>query len=234
MYKEIVSYNLKKLGWFILLGYMIGFQYERAHWERGLMVAGADEVGRGALAGPVVAATVVFAPFNFKIPDRVSLVRDDSVRIDDSKQLTRLEREVADKWIRGNCLTFGIGEGSVAEINKFGIVLATNMAYRRAIAQMSHQTSHLLVDAFYIPYLRGIPRTRQTAIVKGDSVSFSIAAASIIAKVYRDELMHRLACEHEQYYWGSNVGYGTKAHRDAIALYGLTPHHRSLFVRKFI
>jgi len=125
--------------------------------------------------------------------------------INDSKKLTSKQREAADKWIRKNALSFGIGEASVAQINKFGIKKATEIAFRRSIHSISqyHNIDFLLIDAFYIPYVRGLRRKNQKAIVKGDSLSISIAAASIIAKVYRDKLMLNLSKnpKYKKYNW---------------------------------
>jgi ribonuclease HII len=156
------------------------------------------------------------------------------VKIDDSKRLTREQREIAEKWIIENSLTWGIGESSVSEINKLGIIGATNRAYRRAIYSITgHNIDHLLIDGFAVPRAVGFPKKRQTAIIRGDQKSFSIAAASIIAKVYRDNLMKKLSGHYKHYHWHSNVGYGTKVHRDAIIKHGVTAHHRELFVRNF-
>lgn len=195
------------------------FEYEKMHWEKGLVVAGADEVGRGAFAGPVVAAVVILGQGNRILP-----------RIDDSKKLTIIQREESDVWIRNNS-SWGIGEASVLEINKHGIVKATHKAFRRAINNLNYKINHLLIDAFYLPYTKGIPKHKQTPIVRGDSASVSIAAASIIAKVYRDKLMEKLSNEadYSKYLWHKNKGYGTKAHREQILKHGVTKQHRTRF-----
>jgi len=212
------------------------FKYENKFWKSGFeLVAGTDEVGRGCFAGPVVAGCVVF-PSSFKGQSFKG------VKIDDSKRMTAKQREVADKWIRGNALSWGIGETTTNEINRFGIINASNKAFRKAIVQASNKLKtkdlrpidFLLIDAFYIPFVRGIKRANQMAIIKGDQKSISIAAASIIAKVYRDKLMTRLSKKYEQYFWYKNKGYGTKAHREAIIEYGITQFHRTQFVATYL
>ncbi len=225
------------------------FSFEKELWNKGLTaVAGADEVGRGAFAGPVIAACVVF-------PTAISLGK--GVFIHDSKLLTPKQRQKANLWIRGNCLTFGIGKAGVAQINKLGIKKATECAFRRAVISANKKMvgeviiDHLLVDAFFVPRLANMPvgsvnkagdksytkvmlGAKQTAIVKGDRISVSIAAASIVAKVYRDKLMQNLAkkVSYRQYLWDRNKGYGTTAHRYAIKQFGLTKHHRTTFIAK--
>jgi ribonuclease HII len=204
------------------------FDYEREFWKQGKIVAGADEVGRGALAGPVVASAVAFSP--------CSRVQNNKIKIADSKKLTALQREKADIWIRENALSFGIGQASVAEINKFGIVGATHKAFRRAVRNIQNEIGFLLVDAFYIPYVRGIAKSAQRPIPKGDNLSISIAAASIVAKVYRDNLMVNLSSHkrNKLYSWHKNKGYGTRVHREAIVKHGPSQHHRSGFLLKIL
>lgn len=214
------------------------FSFERKLWQRGYrIIAGVDEVGRGALAGPVVAGCVAFAPitnYQFSIFNQFSK----KLIINDSKKLTAKQRERADRWIKRNALAWGIGEASVAQINKFGIKKATEIAFRRAIKNCKVKIDYLLIDAFFIPYVRGLRRKKQTAIINGDEKSLSIAAASIIAKVYRDRLMQKLQNSKIQklqvYGWSKNKGYGTKEHQDAIKKYGTTRYHRKLFVRKLV
>lgn len=219
------------------------FSFERKLWESDYkVVAGIDEVGRGSFAGPVVAGCVVFSP----VTGHRSPVTNEVI-INDSKKLTLLQRDNADKWIRQNALAWGIGQASVAEINKLGIVKATEKAFRRAIeaantkledrrfqtSNISHHISFLLVDAFYIPYVTGLRRRNQRAIIKGDTKSISIAAASIVAKVYRDKVMTSLSkkSKFKKYGWEQNKGYGTTKHRQAIKRHGITRLHRRQFVR---
>jgi len=195
------------------------FSFESKLWNSGMQfVAGADEVGRGAFAGPVIAAVVIFAPF-FKI----------ETEINDSKKLTQKRREKVSVWIKEHAKNYAIGEGSVAEINDLGIVPATHLAFHRAINHLTLSTDHYLIDAFYLPKIN---KSLQTPIIKGDSLSVSIAAASIIAKVYRDALMTKLSVENPPYKWHQNKGYGTFAHREALKNYGPTPHHRKHFIKK--
>jgi ribonuclease HII len=136
-------------------------------------------------------------------------------------------------------LAWGIGKASVNLIDKKGIIWATNFAFRSAIGDAQSRgncrITFLLIDAFYVPYVRGINKANQNAIVKGDSISFSIAAASIIAKVYRDQLMVNLGKKpnFEKYGWLKNKGYGTKEHRNSITSFGVTPHHRRLWVKNY-
>lgn len=198
------------------------------------IIAGADEVGRGAFAGPVVAGIVVFP---LKIKKRKYKT---PVKIDDSKKLTIKQREKANVWIRENALFWGVGEASVFEINRKGFMKSLHSGFRRAVknATVSNglRIDYLLVDAINIPYIRGLPKGRQKAIIGGDGLSFSIAAASIVAKVYRDNLMKSLGKESDfkKYHWCKNKGYGTNAHRNAILEHGICEHHREAFVQTFL
>jgi ribonuclease HII len=192
-------------------------------------IAGADEVGRGAFAGPVVTGVVVFDTdfYNNWLNVKDTL----PFRINDSKKLPPAEREMASHWIKENSHKWAIGEASVAEINMLGIVSATNKAYRRALQKID-AIEKLLVDAFYIPKVRGILKKNQIPLVKGDARAISIAAASIIAKVHRDNLMSQLGAypKYILYKWPQNKGYGTVEHRAAINKFGLTRYHRKAFV----
>jgi ribonuclease HII len=231
------------------------FKYETKIWGRGLSyIAGADEVGRGCFAGPVVAGAVIFPP-NFKIKQSLFDVKGNIIKINDSKLLTDKEREFASQWIKTNAISWGVGMGSVGRINKKGIVNATNFAFRSAVRstqnKLNKNIEYLLIDAFYIPYIKGfrIPKKQkrlhrdsssrfvnQLAIIKGDTKSFSIAAGSIIAKVYRDGLMTKLGEKsyYRKYHWCENKGYGTKEHREAIGQYGATRYHRQQFIRAYL
>ena len=206
------------------------FSFEEKLWEKGVeIVAGIDEVGRGALAGPVTTGCVVFKP-NFPISSIGEFITD-------SKQLPPAKRQRASIWIKEHCLAWSIGHSSVAEINREGIVKATNKAFRRALKLLSNYPSiHLLSDAFYLPYTASLGIKKQTPIIKGDCLSLSIAAASIIAKVERDHIMTQLGTlpPYIVYGWHKNKGYGTLLHRQAIKTHGPSRHHRKLFVRKFL
>ena len=207
------------------------FSFEKKLWKRNFkIVAGVDEVGRGSFAGPVVTAAVAFAP----VQSAKFRVQSLKITINDSKKLTPKQREKANKWIKENALYWAVGEASVNEINKLGIVKATQIAFRKAISKT--KADFLLIDAFYIPYVAGLRRKNQKAIIKGDTKSISIAAASIIAKVYRDKLMTDLSkkAKYKEYGWDKNKGYGTLDHRNAIKKYGLTRLHRRDFVRKLV
>jgi ribonuclease HII len=223
------------------------FSFEKRLWKKSFKyVAGLDEVGRGSFAGPIVAGCVVFGP-ETKIPNNIN--------IDDSKKLTSKKRIIAKKWIIDNALTWGTGEVTARVIDKVGISKAAYMAFRRAIEnannKMEKRVDYLLIDAFFIPYVWGLPmrrkvarknldlkdgRARQLAIVKGDQKSISIAAASIVAKVYRDNVMKSLSEKprYIRYGWDKNKGYGTKEHGKAIRKYGISKYHRKQFVDTYL
>lgn len=188
---------------------------EREFWSRGVgAIAGVDEVGRGPLAGPVVAAAVILPP------DCCILGADDS------KKLSAQHREELVVQIRERALCVRLGAASSHEIDRLNILRATALAMKRAVAKLFPAAEHLLVDGLPVPEL-GLER--QTAVVGGDGSVHSIACASIVAKVYRDRLMCRLAARYPEYGWQHNKGYGTPEHREAIFAHGLTPHHRRSF-----
>lgn len=182
----------------------------------GGLVCGIDEVGRGPLAGPVVAAAVLL--------DLDHMPRALRRAIDDSKALTAEAREDCASALRG-CAVIGIGAASVVEIDRINILRASLLAMRRAVSALPIQPTVALVDGNQAPSLPCPVHT----VVGGDGLSLSIAAASIIAKVVRDRLMHRLARRYQGYGWETNVGYATAEHRAAIVRLGLTPHHRLSF-----
>jgi ribonuclease HII len=175
-------------------------------------VAGIDEAGRGPWAGPVVAAAVILDPAN--IP----------TGLHDSKLLSAAKRNMLFPLILTHAQV-GVGEASVEEIDQHNIRQATHLAMQRALAALSLAPTSALVDGNDAPKL---PCHTQT-VVKGDTLSLSIAAASIIAKVTRDRLMHALALQYAGYGWETNMGYGTAAHANAIEQLGVTPHHRRSF-----
>ncbi len=176
-------------------------------------VCGVDEVGRGPWAGPVVACAVILDPN--QIPDGLN----------DSKKLTKKRREALFDPIMNSAMV-GIGMASVQEIDEINILNATFLAMRRAIDELPQQPAHALIDGNKIP--PDLPCTAQ-AIIKGDSISVSIAAASIIAKVTRDRMMVALSQQFPGYGWENNAGYGVKAHQEGLTRLGVTPHHRVSF-----
>ena len=181
---------------------------------RGPLLAGVDEVGRGPLAGPVVACAVV-------MPPDARAIRG----VDDSKELDGREREKLARRIRERALAIGVGAASVREIDRINIYHAAVLAIRRAIARLPVTPHHVVIDGNPIRSL-GV---EHTAVVGGDGCCHSIACASIIAKVTRDRLMRALAKRHPHSRWESNVGYGTPDHHAGLASHGITPHHRRSF-----
>jgi ribonuclease HII len=182
----------------------------------GGLVCGIDEVGRGPLAGPVVAAAVIL--------DRQRMPRSLRDEIDDSKKLTPEAREEIAAALR-SCAMIALGAAAVVEIDRINILRASLLAMCRAVAALPERPTAALVDGNQAPSLPCPVRT----VIGGDGLSLSIAAASIVAKVARDRLMRRLALRYEGYGWATNVGYGTPEHQAAIVRLGLTPHHRLSF-----
>jgi len=178
-----------------------------------LPVCGIDEVGRGPLAGPVVAAAVILDPL--ALPDG----------IDDSKRLTAPRREQLIVAIEATAIV-GVGQGSVEEIAAMNILQASFLAMRRAVAALARRPALALVDGHMLPPGLGCPAR---AVVGGDGLALSIAAASIVAKVTRDRMMVALSQQFPGYGWETNMGYGTREHADALARLGVTPHHRRSF-----
>jgi ribonuclease HII len=183
--------------------------------EHGPLIAGIDEVGRGPLAGPVVACAIVMPPGERAIAG-----------VDDSKQLLRPERERLAVIIRRRAVAIGIGAASVREIDRLNIYHATVLAMRRAIARLRLQPNHVLIDGNPVRTL-GV---EHTAIVGGDSRCYTIACASIIAKVTRDRVMRALGLRHPDFAWETNVGYATRAHITGLIGKGPTAHHRRSFI----
>jgi len=181
----------------------------------GPLIAGVDEVGRGPLAGPVVACAVIMPPDIRAIAG-----------VDDSKRLSPDQRRRLAVKIRERAITIGIGAASVREIDRVNIYQATVVAMRRALSRLSVVPNHVLVDGKPFRTLD----TPHTAIVGGDDVCYTIACASIIAKVTRDRIMRALAGRYPNYLWERNVGYCTMAHLKGLAAHGVTPHHRRSFI----
>ncbi|MGM9804780.1 MAG: ribonuclease HII [Muribaculaceae bacterium] len=180
----------------------------------GRIEAGCDEAGRGCLAGPVTAAAVILPPdFSNEL-------------LNDSKQLTERQRNTLRPIIESQALAWAVAFVSPQEIDEINILRASITAMHRAIEQLKITPQALLIDGNRFIAYRDIPHT---TIVKGDAKMMSIAAASVLAKTHRDEYMCRIAQDYPQYQWLKNKGYPTKAHRQAIAQYGTTPHHRTTF-----
>src|SRR3979409_2066992 len=192
-------------------------RFEKELWSKGLLrVVGVDEVGMAALAGPVVAAACLVTP-------DTKLIR----RVKDSKVLTRAQREDLFDLIRTRVVRVGIGAASVAEIHRLNIYHASHVAMMRALRQIG-EYDWVLVDGRRILDPAFAPG-RHSEIVRGDTKSFAIAAASIIAKVTRDRLMEKLAARYPGYGWEHNCGYPTIDHRKALRELGVTPFHRQDF-----
>ena len=181
---------------------------------RGILEAGCDEAGRGCLAGPVVAAAVI-------LPPRLHLPG-----LDDSKKLARTDRERLRTLIERGALAWGVGMAAVEEIDSINILHAALLAMHRAIASLCIRPAALLVDGNRFHPYEGIPHK---CIIKGDGKFRSIAAASVLAKTHRDELMAAFHQAHPQYGWLVNKGYPTAEHRAAIATHGPCRHHRTSF-----
>ena len=182
--------------------------------HKDLIEAGCDEAGRGCLAGAVFAAAVIL-PADFR-----------NEMLNDSKKLTEKQRYELRKVVEADALAWAVGVVEPAEIDAINILNASFLAMHRAVGQLKMRPQHLLVDGNRFTPYPGIPHT---TVVKGDGKYLSIAAASILAKTYRDDYMNRLAAEYPAYDWKKNKGYPTKKHREAIKTYGTTPYHRMSF-----
>ncbi len=193
------------------------------HWKHeieagiknGVIVCGVDEVGRGPLAGPVLACAVCLP---------VDMPRKVTRRLKDSKQIDREEREEVALILR-ETVAFGVGQADVEEIDRINILRASHLAMLRAYESLPSRPDYALVDGNQPPNLP----CPITCIIGGDAISLSIAAASIIAKVARDQIMRELAVAHPVYGWDRNVGYSTKGHLSALKEHGPTPYHRRSF-----
>ncbi|WP_077923671.1 ribonuclease HII [Spirosoma sp. 209] len=186
----------------------------RSYYNADAVEAGLDEVGRGCLAGPVVAAAVIL-PRHYTHPV-----------LNDSKQLSRAQRETLRLDIERDALAWAVAEVSPADIDQINILKASFLAMHRAVDALTVRPDHLIVDGNrFVPY----PMIPHTCIIKGDAHYLSIAAASVLAKVYRDTLMEKLGAAFPAYGWAQNVGYPTPIHRAALREFGPTPHHRMSF-----
>lgn len=184
------------------------------HLKKNRREAGLDEAGRGCYAGPVFAAAVIL-PVDFHHP-----------LLNDSKQVSEKNRELLRPIIEKEAIAFAVASASVEEIDSINILQASYLAMHRAIAALKKKPEFLLIDGNrFKPY----PKIQHTCVIKGDGKFASIAAASILAKTYRDEYMYRIHEEFPQYQWNRNKGYGTATHRKVLEVHGLTPHHRKSF-----
>ncbi len=183
----------------------------KSHYYEGLIEAGCDEAGRGCLAGSVYAAAVIFPP-DYENAD-----------LNDSKQLTDQRRHQLREVIEHDAIAWAVGIVTAEEIDRINILNASILAMHRALDRLQVRPEAVIIDGNRFKRYGELP---YTTIVKGDAKYLSIAAASILAKTYRDDYMDRLAEEYPQYDWQRNKGYPTRAHRAAIAEYGITPYHR--------
>jgi ribonuclease HII len=183
----------------------------KSHYYEGLVEAGCDEAGRGCLAGSVYAAAVIFPP-DYQNAD-----------LNDSKQLTDRRRHLLREVIERDALAWAVGIVTAEEIDKINILNASILAMHRALDGLKVRPQAVIVDGNRFKPYQQLP---STTIVKGDGKYLSIAAASILAKTYRDDYMDQLAEEYPQHDWKRNKGYPTRAHREAIRQYGITPYHR--------
>ena len=189
--------------------------------KSGDIVVGIDEVGRGPLAGPVVAVAVYIKRSLWKnFLERYPEI----IKINDSKKISKKIREKLYK-ILINIIQFGVGAASVKEIEEKNILQASLIAMERAYISLKINADFVLVDGINTPKIKANVK----AVKNGDNKSISIASASIIAKVIRDNLMKKLSCKYPEFFWNENSGYGTKLHIDKIKLLGITPHHRKSF-----
>lgn len=186
----------------------------KAHFTKDKIEAGCDEAGRGCLAGPVVAAAVIL-PRKFRLKE-----------LNDSKQLTKEQRDRLRLIIEKKALGWAVAFVDNHEIDKINILNASYRAMQLAVDQLKTTPELLLIDGNRYKPHNDIPFE---CIIKGDGKFYSIAAASVLAKTYRDEYMEKLALEHPHYYWESNKGYPTNAHREGIKLFGLSKYHRMSF-----
>lgn len=195
--------------------------FETKLWQKGFTnVIGIDEVGRGSWAGPLVAAGVIL-PKTFAIPKGLA----------DSKLVASKKRIELSKTIKELCLSYFIAEIPAKVVNKIGISLSTQNAFLKIVNKINLKPDFILSDAFKI---KGLPIAKQIAIIHGDQKSASIASASIIAKVYRDDLMTKFAKKFPIYNFEKNKGYGTKSHQNAIQRFGFCDIHRTSYNLNFL
>lgn len=184
------------------------------YFQKGVVEAGCDEAGRGCLAGPVFAAAVILPPGYIH------------AELNDSKQLSPKKRERLRMELERDALAWAVARVEAQEIDRINILEASIMAMNMAVEQLSLRPEFLLIDGNRFHTASGIPFR---CVVKGDATFLSIAAASVLAKTYRDDCMAALDREYPEYQWGRNKGYPTSAHREALRRYGVTPYHRKSF-----
>ena len=183
-------------------------------FQENLIEVGTDEAGRGCLSGPVVAAAVIL-PDDFSHP-----------LLNDSKQLTEKKRQLLRPYIEKNAISFSVGFVYQEKIDEINILQASILAMHKSIEGLTIVPEHIIVDGNKFNKYKNIPHR---TIVKGDAKFMSIAAASVLAKTYRDDFMEEIHNDHPQYFWNRNKGYPTKQHRQAIREHGVTKHHRKSF-----
>lgn len=186
----------------------------RAYYKEGITEAGCDEAGRGCLAGPVYAAAVILPPDYFH------------PFLNDSKQLSELKRDLLREEIEKEAISFAVAVAGPEEIDEINILNASHLAMHRALEQLSQLPAHIIIDGNRFRPWRNVPCT---CVVKGDGLYFSIAAASVLAKTYRDEFMRGIHQDFPYYNWRSNKGYPTREHREGIKKYGACIWHRRTF-----
>lgn len=200
----------------------LDFSFEQKYWDQGKeLIIGVDEVGRGPLAGPVVTTAVLVTP-------QTNLIKG----VTDSKKISKKKHPVLASQLKESGIIYSIGIGSVQQINSLGIVGATRSAIHQSFQKFSNY-HQVLMDG--LPFKESLNITSPIDyVIKGDSKAYSIAAASIIAKDFRDGLMKKIGLEFPHFEWDKNAGYGTKVHREAIREYGPSVHHRHLFIRNLV
>ena len=198
----------------------------KPYLQEGRIEAGCDEAGRGCLAGPVFAAAVILPFSNGSLPIMGEGWGEGLSALNDSKQLTEKQRYALREVIEREALAWAVGIVSNEEIDKINILRASILAMHRAVSQLKIRPQHLLIDGNRFSPYEDIPHT---TVVKGDATYMSIAAASILAKTYRDDFMQKIHEEYPQYHWDKNKGYPAPVHREAIRQYGTTPYHRMTF-----
>lgn len=207
-------------------------KYEKSLWDKGVdLIAGVDEVGRGALAGPMVVGAVILKASDFVTPSTSEKHTNNDIykRIKDSKLLSPKKREELSAFIIQNCLCYSVFQVSAQEIDSYGISACTQKAFFGAVKALKVAPDHILTDAFPI---KVFPQAVQTNIMSGDRASLTISAASIIAKVFRDNLMCHLGKlrGYANYGFEKHKGYGTKLHMENIVQHGISNIHRKTFI----